>query len=106
MREIAEVRLNGRPVGGAWTAPFRVDVTNALLPGENRLEIDVANYWHNRLGGDLHPGVEPVGFTTVSYYAPDTPLRPSGLLGPVVLSVVRPPPAQSIEGESDDASPR
>lgn len=83
--EMATVRVNGRPVGGAWTAPYRVDLTEAVRPGVNTLEIEVANYWHNRLIGDLKPGVDPVGFVTVEYYTPDTPLRPSGLLGPVTL---------------------
>lgn len=86
VREVAEVRVNGKPVGGAWTAPFRVDVTDALSAGENRLEIDVANYWHNRLVGDVQPGATPVAFTTVAAYGSETPLRPSGLLGPVSLS--------------------
>lgn len=100
VREIAEVRLNGRAVGGRWTAPFRLDVTEALQPGENRLEVEVANYWHNRLIGDLQPGAEPVGFTTVSYYTPDTPLRPSGLLGPVTLLRVRDEAAAKAHSDS------
>lgn len=83
--EMGRVHVNGRALGVVWTSPFRLDITDAVRPGENRLEIEVANFWHNRLVGDLQPGVKPVGFTTVSYYAAETPLRPSGLLGPVTL---------------------
>lgn len=83
VREIAEVRLNGQDLGNLWAPPFLLDVTNVLVPGENTLEVRVANYWQNRLIGDLQTGVAPVAFTTVSYYSSDTPLRVSGLLGPV-----------------------
>ncbi len=85
VREVAAVRVNGQSVGQAWSPPYRVNVTDALRPGQNTLEVEVANYWHNRLVGDAQPGASPVGFTTVSYYPADTPLRPSGLLGPVVF---------------------
>ena len=43
---------DGKTVGVAWHPPFRLDATDALCPGENRLEIRVANLWHNRLVGD------------------------------------------------------
>jgi hypothetical protein len=52
VREIAEVVVNGRRVGSRWIAPFRIDVTDALRPGENEIEIIVTNVWHNRLVGD------------------------------------------------------
>ena len=44
-------------VGIVWKKPFRVDVTNALKTGENKLEIKVTNLWVNRLIGDQQPGV-------------------------------------------------
>lgn len=83
--EMAVVRVNGQTVGGAWTAPYRIDLGASLRPGPNRLEVEVANYWHNRLVGDLQSGARPVGFVTVAYYEPGTPLRESGLVGPVTL---------------------
>ncbi len=52
VRDIASIRLNGRDLGVVWTAPWRVDVTEAVLTGENRLEIRVTNCWANRLIGD------------------------------------------------------
>lgn len=50
--DLATVRLNGKPLGVLWRAPFHVDLGNAVRLGENLLEIDVTNTWHNRLVGD------------------------------------------------------
>jgi hypothetical protein len=50
--DLAEVTLNGVPLGILWHPPFRVDATTALRPGENVLEVRVANRWINRLIGD------------------------------------------------------
>lgn len=56
VKHIAEVRLNGHDLGVVWTAPWRVEITDALQPGKNKLEIDVTNVWANRLIGDeQHP---------------------------------------------------
>ena len=38
--------------GIAWKKPYRVEVTEALQPGENVIEVTVANLWVNRLIGD------------------------------------------------------
>jgi hypothetical protein len=35
-----------------WAPPYRVDVTEALKPGVNHLEIKVTNEWTNRIVGD------------------------------------------------------
>jgi hypothetical protein len=83
--DVAEVSVNGVAVGAAWNAPYQVDVTKALRPGENRLEVRVATLWVNRLIGDMQPGAKKITFTTVPTYKPDAPLRPSGLIGPVTL---------------------
>lgn len=91
VHEVAEVTLNGKAVGTVWHAPFRLDVTHAIKSGDNKIEIRVANLWVNRLIGDKQPGATPVAFTITSTYKADAPLRPSGLLGPVVLQrVVQP----------------
>ncbi|MBN2029629.1 hypothetical protein JW824_05235, partial [bacterium] len=64
--------------------PFRVNVTDALKPGANTLEIKVTNLWVNRLIGDQQPGVSRTyTYTTQQFYQADSPLLPSGLLGPV-----------------------
>ena len=56
MKNLAEVSVNGKALGILWKAPFRVDVTGALKPGANTLEIRVTNLWVNRLIGDQQPG--------------------------------------------------
>ena len=88
VRELAEVRLNGRPLGVLWTSPFRLDITDAVRPGVNRLEVKVTNLWVNRLIGDAQPGAAKTTFTTIPTYDADAPLRPSGLLGPVRIEQV------------------
>jgi hypothetical protein len=82
---VARVRLNGKDLGDVWCAPWRVDVTAAIRPGDNRLEIEVANLWINRLVGDASLPADKRFTRTNVGYASDYPLSPSGLLGPVVL---------------------
>ena len=43
VRDIAEVKVNGKSVGMTWAPPYRIDVTAALKPGTNKLEIAVTN---------------------------------------------------------------
>jgi hypothetical protein len=84
VKNLAEVTLNGKPVGIVWKPPFRVDVTEALKPGANRLEVKVVNLWVNRIIGDQQPGVtRKYTFTSQQFYNAGSPLLPSGLLGPV-----------------------
>jgi hypothetical protein len=52
VRDIAEVTVNGVSAGVTWAPPYRVDVTSALRPGVNKLEIRVTNEWTNRQIGD------------------------------------------------------
>ena len=49
---LAEVIVNGKNLGILWKLPFRVEVTDAIHPGDNDLEIRVTNLWPNRLIGD------------------------------------------------------
>lgn len=105
VHDMARVRLNGKDLGVVWCAPWRVEVTGTLKAGENRLEIEVVNRWTNRMIGDKQPAdanvrtVEcPPGFlggkqinagrytfSTADPYRAQSPLLPSGLLGPVRL---------------------
>lgn len=115
VKNLARVKLNGKDLGIVWKEPFWVEVTGVALDGLNRLEVQVANGWTNRLIGDeqlspdvewagnrlkewpawLTPGVPNAGanrpatgrvaFSTWRYYTKDSPLLESGLLGPVVL---------------------
>jgi hypothetical protein len=86
LRQLAEVRLNGRGLGVLWCPPFRVDVTEILRPGENALEIDIVNFWPNRIIGDaaLAPEARRTR-TNIRKLGEDTPLVRSGLYGPVRL---------------------
>ncbi len=113
VKNLAEVAVNGKPLGILWKPPFRVDLTRVARPGKNTLEIKVTNLWPNRLIGDeqLPPDREwtaanqlkswpqwlldgkpsPTGrftFTTWHHWKKDDALLPSGLLGPVMLRVV------------------
>ncbi|MCP5517169.1 MAG: discoidin domain-containing protein [Verrucomicrobiales bacterium] len=86
LRELAEVRLNGRELGILWTPPFRVRLDDALRPGPNRLEIDIVNFWPNRIIGDASLPVEQRRTrTNIRKLTAESPLMPSGLLGPVRL---------------------
>ena len=77
--------LNGQRLGVLWKHPFVVDVTSAVHPGKNELQIKVTNVWPNRLIGDKQPGARRIAYATFDPYKADSPLLPSGLLGPVTL---------------------
>lgn len=49
---IASVKLNGKELGTLWKPPFTLDVSSALKPGQNTIEVKVTNLWPNRLIGD------------------------------------------------------
>ena len=118
LKNITEVKLNGKDLGIQWKPPFRVDITDALRDGGNELEIRVTNLWPNRLIGDeqlpddrewdglhlktwpqwlLDGKPSPTGrftFTTWHHWKKKDALLPSGLLGPVTLRTVIRVPAQ------------
>lgn len=91
VKDLAEVIVNGKNTGVLWKLPFSADITAALVPGNNKLEIKVTNVWANRLIGDqINPQnrryTEPMN--TIHYDDPqEQTLRASGLLGPVKISV-------------------
>lgn len=83
---VASIRVNGKPVGALWTAPWRIDVTKAVRLGTNQLEIDVVNSWNNHLVGDARlVGRPEAASLTVPVVQKKSPLRPAGLIGPVRL---------------------
>ncbi|GAB4128080.1 MAG: hypothetical protein Kow0040_02400 [Thermogutta sp.] len=94
VRSIGEVWLNEKPLATLWTPPFEVDLSSAARPGKNRLTIRVANTWSNRLVGDaLGVGDRKFTETNMPYSISwrvawkDTPLIPSGVIGPALLQV-------------------
>ena len=86
LHDVAEVRVNGCDCGIVWTAPYEVDVTEALSDGRNLLEIEVANTWANALLG-ADRGKAPFGgiWTNAPYRRAERSLLPAGLLGPLSI---------------------
>lgn len=86
VESLCEVRLNGTDLGVWWSFPFRREVTGHLKPGTNTLEVKVVNLWCNRIIGDAAlPESRRCTRTNVTKLTKDSPLEPSGLLGPVKL---------------------
>lgn len=83
--DVAEVFVNGKPVGIAWKPPYRLEIGSVAAVGTNTLEVRVADLWVNRLIGDAQPGAQKITFTIFPTYGASAPLRTSGLIGPVRL---------------------
>lgn len=89
----ARVSINGKPLGISWSAPHLVDISSALKPGENLLEIEVTNLAANRIADLDRRKVEwkkfhEINFVNIDYKpfdAAEWPAQVSGLLGPVLL---------------------
>lgn len=88
---MAEVVVNGQNMGTLWKTPYRIDITDALQSGQNDLQIRVVNQWVNRIIGDMQPDCTVKHtYTPTTFYKPDSPLLPAGLLGPVELLTIAP----------------
>ena len=86
LREVCTVRINGKDAGTLWAMPYVLDITDFVKDGENRVELVVTNLWPNRIIGDAQPAVtERFTHTNIRKYTADSPLLPSGLIGPVLL---------------------
>ena len=86
VKNLAQVSVNGKPLGILWKTPYRADVTSALKPGANTVEIKVTNPWVNRIIGDRQPNApKTYTFTSPKFYKADSKLVSSGLLGPVKI---------------------
>ncbi len=86
VENLAEVIVNGVSQGIVWKKPFKVSISDALQLGENQVEVKVTNLWVNRLIGDQQAGiVEKITYTTHDFYQAGSPLKTSGLLGPVKI---------------------
>jgi hypothetical protein len=91
VKNLAEVRLNGKNLGILWALPFRVDVTDAIKPTGNRLEIEIVNFWPNRIIGDQSlPPEKRLTRTNIRKLTKSTALMDSGLLGPVRILAQKP----------------
>lgn len=85
VKNLAVVTVNGKNLGQVWHTPYRLEVTSALRPGANEITIEVVNSWVNRLIGDEQPGATKLTFADVKPYKANSPLLPSGLLGPATV---------------------
>jgi hypothetical protein len=83
---IAVVTLNGKKLRTLWTPPYRLDVTDAITPGTNTLQVEVTSTWFNRLVYDANQPEAQRKTWTINGPSKDATLRESGLLGPVTLS--------------------
>ena len=80
---IADVSLNGAPAGVLWAGPYRLTLKGKA--GRNTLRIAVTGTWFNRLAYDASlPEAERKTWTIAGPPA-GSPLRESGLLGPVKI---------------------
>ena len=52
VKEVAELKVNDKPVGILWKKPFRIEITDFLSPGKNTISLAVVNLWNNRIVGD------------------------------------------------------
>jgi hypothetical protein len=84
VKNLAQVTVNGKVLATVWKRPFEVNVTGALHAGSNTVEVAVTNLWVNRIVGDQQPDAkDKLTFTPMPFYRANSPLLPSGLLGPV-----------------------
>ncbi|WP_347304575.1 glycosyl hydrolase (plasmid) [Croceibacterium sp. TMG7-5b_MA50] len=49
---LSGVTVNGQDLGVVWKEPYRVDITDVVRPGANRIELAVTNLWANRMIAD------------------------------------------------------
>ena len=89
VREAAQVFVNGKAAGAVWKAPFEVEVTGLLKPGENAIRVVVANLALNVLAkGPLPDYKELTAKYGEKFQAQDMQSvrsLPAGMLGPVKL---------------------
>jgi hypothetical protein len=92
---VAEVTLNGQPVGTVWMRGQKPEITSAAKNGENKLVVWVTNTLINRVSAMKEPPPVPenlvsrFGSTDISKEIPREfgfePLPASGLMGPVQI---------------------
>jgi hypothetical protein len=84
VHEIAGIKINGKSCGIVWSPPWRVDISDAIKSGENKLDIEVVNLWANRVIGDARsPEGKQYTRTNIRNLTATNFLIESGLLGPV-----------------------
>jgi len=85
--------VNHKPAGVLVAHPFRLDISELLIVGQNEISIEVTNLSANRIRDLDISGIQwrkfyDINFVSHLYEPFDAsvwPLKPSGLLGPVKL---------------------
>ena len=89
VKDAATVRVNGKEFPPLWLAPWQMDITSAVKPETNTLEVEIANVWNNRLAGDASlPATGRHAFISVPTITTNSQLKAAGLLGPVTIREV------------------
>lgn len=91
--EVAEVTLNGKPLGIAWSIPYSLDIPAKLLRRNNSLQIRVSNLSANymKLYDKIHPewkkfhDINIVDIQYKPYDASQSGIMPSGLTSEVSI---------------------
>jgi len=89
VREAAQVFVNGKAAGAVWKAPFEIEVTGLLKPGENAIRVVAANLALNVLAKDPLPDYKELIAKYGDKFQPQDMVSvrslPAGMLGPVTL---------------------
>ncbi|WP_158289574.1 glycosyl hydrolase [Paenibacillus flagellatus] len=86
VEEIAEVEVNGMPIGHSFVPPYRFDVTAAIRPGANAFRVSVTNVVSNRMS--VEPQLENAAPNWIKLRNQFSLRREGGLLGPIALELV------------------
>ncbi len=83
---IATIKINGVNCGTLWTQPYELNIIKAIKQGENKIEIEITNTWHNKLIGDNYLPIEKrTTWTNAPFRLKDKPLLPAGIIGTVKI---------------------
>jgi hypothetical protein len=85
LHDIASVTVNGIECGVIWTDPLRADVSRAVAPGVNRVEIGVIAPWRNRLIAEARNPTGEFFAPMVNVFEPTATPSPAGLTGKVYM---------------------
>ena len=87
---VAEVTLNGKPLGKIWKPGTKLSISG-LLKADNQLVVTVANVYRNRFIGDFAQYGKVQNLWTTApiseFLDKDKPLKPSGLMGPLKIFI-------------------
>jgi hypothetical protein len=93
IREAAIVFINGQRAGSLWHPPYRIDISQLLHDGENRIEVHVYNTAVNLLAGQPPRDYTALRAKYGRRFDPQDMDHlvavPSGLMGPIQLIEVR-----------------